>query len=239
MKWRMLAWIAIAECLGMALWFSASAVMDPISAEWELTASGRAWLTMSVQPGFVAGTLLSTFLNLADVWNARHLFAVSALLGATFNGLIAIVAEGIGVALVLRFLTGVALAGVYPPGVKITASWFKEGRGMASGVLVGALTLGSASPHLLRFLGSPEWRDLMLTASIAAVAAGLICFAFVGDGHHGTSGARFNARYALSAFANRDVRLANFGYLGHMWELYAVWTWLPLSRGSPSSASEP
>jgi len=166
MKWRILVLLSIAELLGMALWFSASAVTPTLETEWHLSDSGKAWLTMSVQIGFVVGAFLSALLNVSDIFNARYVFSLSAFIGAIFNGAIGLFVNSIEPALVLRFLTGVCLAGVYPPGMKIMASWFKLDRGMAIGVLVGALTVGSASPHLLKALGSLNWRELMLTASI-------------------------------------------------------------------------
>ena len=228
MKWRVLFTLSLAELLGLSLWFSATAVIPSLSAEWALDDGDKAWLTMSVQIGFVVGTFLSAFFNLPDIFNARYLFAISAVLGAAFNGAIGLFVDGLSAALLLRFLTGVCLAGVYPPGMKIMATWFKEGRGMAIGMLVGALTLGSASPHLFKVLGGPAWRGLMLIASVSSLLAGLICLVFVKDGPHQTGGARFDWRYIGRAWADRGVRLANFGYLGHQWELYAVWTWISL-----------
>ncbi len=228
MKWRILFALSIAELLGMTLWFSATAVTPALAVEWQLSEGDRAWLTMSVQVGFVVGALLSALLNLSDIFNARYVFSICAFAGAVFNGGIGLFAHGIGSALVLRFLTGVCLAGVYPPGMKIMATWFREGRGMAIGVLVGALTLGSASPHLLKVVGSPHWRQLMLMASLLSVLAGLICLVFVKDGPFHSKAARFDWRFIGKVFGDQGVRLANFGYLGHMWELYAVWTWIPL-----------
>jgi MFS family permease len=228
MKWRVLIALATAEFLGLTLWFSASAITPALVVQWHLDEGLAAWLTMSVQLGFVVGTLLSALLNLPDVLNARHLFAVCAFLGALANGAIGLFVDGIYAALWLRFLTGVFLAGVYPPGMKIMATWFKADRGMAIGVLVGALTLGSAAPHLLKIVGGPDWRTLMLLASLCSVLAGLICLLAVKDGPHQTPGARFDWRVAGRALTDRGVRLANFGYLGHQWELYAVWTWISL-----------
>ena len=227
-KWRVLVALSLAELLGLSLWFSATAVVPALAAEWRIDAGEQAWLTMSVQIGFVVGTFLSALFNLSDIFNARHLFSLCALLGAVCNGAIGFFVDSIEVALVLRFLTGVFLAGVYPPGMKIMATWFKEGRGMAIGVLVGALTVGSASPHLLKVLGSADWRQLMLVASLSSVVGGLICLVFVKDGPYDVKGAKFDWRVIGRALSDQGVRLANFGYLGHQWELYAVWTWMPL-----------
>jgi sugar phosphate permease len=224
MKWRVVTLLSIAELLGMAVWFSATAVIPTLSVEWQLTEAGRSWLTMSVQVGFVFGTLLSAFFNISYIFNTRTVFSVSALMCALCNGAIGLFDHSIEPALALRFLTGVFLAGVYPPGMKIMATWFKKGRGMAIGVLVGALTIGSASPHLLKLFGNPHWRDLMYIASASALVAALICTFFVKDGPYLSKSAQFDWRYAGRIFADRGMRLANFGYLGHMWELYAVWT---------------
>ncbi|NKB68887.1 MAG: MFS transporter [Candidatus Latescibacteria bacterium] len=237
MKWRMLAVLALAELLGMTLWFSASAVTPALAAAWQLDSGGQAWLTMSVQIGFVVGTLVSALFNLADIFKARYLFALCALLGAGCNAAIGLWVDSSAPAMVLRFATGVFLAGVYPPGMKIAASWFKEGRGLAIGVLVGGLTVGSAAPHGLRLLGGADWRLVMGWASAAAVMGGLLCLLVVRDGPHMAAGARFDWRAMGRALGDRGVRLANFGYLGHQWELYAVWTWIPLFLAASFTAS--
>src|SRR5436190_1829029 len=161
-RWRALALLSAAELLGMSLWFSASAVVPALRVEWRLSDSTAGWLTIAVQLGFVVGTLLSAFLNLPDIITTRHLFAVSVFAGALTNGLFGMYAHGPESAITLRFLTGLFLAGVYPPGMKIMATWFRERRGMALGVLVGALTLGKASPYLVNALGSADWRHNVL-----------------------------------------------------------------------------
>jgi MFS family permease len=222
-----LALLALAEFLAMSLWFAASAVAPRIAAEWHLDAATAAWLTLSVQLGFVAGTLLSALLNLPDVFRTRHVFAVSALLGAAANFAMATFANGATSAIVLRFLTGLFLAGVYPPGMKLIATWFREGRGLALGVLVGALTLGKASPYLINALGSPHWRTNVAFTSLLAVAASAIVAFFVHEGPYALPRQSFDLSQVTAVFSNRGVRLANFGYFGHMWELYAMWTWVP------------
>ena len=212
----------------MSLWFSASAIVPRLQAEWQLSEASAGWLTLAVQLGFVAGTLLSALLNLPDVLSARRLFTISAILGAAANASFALFAQGTGAGLTLRFLTGFFLAGVYPPGMKIMATWFRRGRGLALGVLVGALTLGKAAPYLVNALGSQSWRRNVLFVSALALVGGLLVQLFVRDGPFALPRARFDIRQAARVFHNRGVRLANFGYFGHMWELYAMWTWSPV-----------
>ena len=231
----MLVALGVAEILSMALWFSASAVVPQLILEWGLDDGQQSWLTMSVQLGFVAGALTSAVLNLADRIPPRWLVAGSAALGALFNAAIALFVDSAAPAIVLRFLTGFTLAGVYPPGMKLMATWCREDRGLCIGLLVGALTVGSGLPHLFNALpifgaeaGIPPWRPVLLIASGSALAAAIIAAAFVRAGPLHAETAPFEPRYAGRALSQQGLRLANFGYLGHMWELYAMWTWAPL-----------
>lgn len=228
-KWRTLLLLSVAELLGMAVWFSASAVVPALTAAWGLGQGGRAWLTMSVQIGFVVGAFGSALLNLPDRVPVRWLFAVSAVLAGLATALIPLLAQGLGLALVLRFLTGLVLAGVYPVGMKIMATWTKADRGLGIGLLVGALTIGSAMPHLLNALGGiGAWQPVLILSAGLAVLGGLVAALFVGEGPYATASAPFNWRYVGQIFRERDIMLANLGYLGHMWELFAVWTWVPV-----------
>lgn len=227
-RWRALTLLAAAELLGMALWFSGSAVVPALDREWNLTESQVSWIAIAVQLGFVAGTLLSATLNLPDIISTRHLFAVSAFLGAAVNAVFGLYVADPGTAIVLRFLTGVFLAGVYPPGMKIMATWFRERRGMALGVLVGALTMGKATPYLVNAIGSGNWRANVLFVSLLSVIGGLIVLFFVADGPYALPPARFDITQVVRVFGNRGVRLASLGYFGHMWELYGMWIWIPV-----------
>jgi len=221
-----LAVLAASELCGMAPWFSASAVAPALSRVWRLDTAGAAWLTISVQLGFVAGALVSALLTLSDRWSARRLVAGCAWLAGLATLGVAF-APGPGAGIALRMLTGAALAGVYPPGMKIVAGWYREGRGLAIGVLVGALTLGSALPHLIRWAVPAEyWRPVLDIAAAAALLGGLLVLLVPHDGPFATPAPPFTWRAAPSILADRAVSLANLGYLGHMWELYAMWTWL-------------
>ena len=230
----------------MALWFSASAVTPALKKPWDLSAGAEAWLTISVQLGFVAGALASAVLNISERVAAPRLLAVCAVAGALANGAIGLgiddelarTGSGFAVVVALRMLTGMMLAGVYPTGMKLMATWFKQGRGLAIGVLVGALTVGSASPHLINALplddwsrqylgGLAAWRVVMLAASASATLAAILAAAFVRSGPHLPAATRFDWSYFARVWAEPALRRANFGYLGHMFELYAMWTWAP------------
>jgi MFS family permease len=223
---RMLACVAAGEVLGMTLWFSATAAAPAISREFALDASARAWLTMAVQAGFVFGTLVTATTNLADTINARRLFALGCIAGACSNAAITFVSSA-GAILALRFCTGAALAWVYPPGMKIAAGWFRERRGTALGVVVGAVGIGSAFPHLLAWAGTGiPWRALVAVSSGLAVAGALLVTMAVADGPYVSASAPFDRHALRIVLRSRGTRLAMLGYFGHMWELYAMWTWI-------------
>jgi MFS family permease len=224
-RWRALALLSLAELLALSLWFSASAVLPALSREWALGDAGRAGLTIAVQAGFITGTLLAALTNLPDVASPRALMMWGALSGAAINAALALWVDHLAPALLLRFLTGVCLAGTYPPAMKIAATWFRTGRGLAIGLLVAALTVGSATPHLIRGLTDLPWRHTLLAASVLA-ALGALAVSVVAEGPYRFPPARFDLRMATAVLRERGPRLACLGYFGHMWELYAMWTWL-------------
>jgi MFS family permease len=217
--------VSLAVLLAGSTWFSGTAAIPTLRAAWGLTDVQAAWLTIAVQAGFITGTFLYAALNVADVFNARRVFLVSAVLGAAFNAGFAWASLGLAVALAFRFLTGVTLAGVYPVGMKIVASWFRTGLGSRLGVLVGALVLGTASPYLIQAVGAGvDWRVLATVGSVLALVGGALVVAVVPDGPYLTVRAPFDARAALRVFASPAFRYTAFGYFGHMWELYALWS---------------
>ncbi len=232
----MLGVVSIAQLFGMTLWFSATAITPRLIAEYDIAPNHAAWLTMAVQAGFVAGTLVSAVANLADLLNARVLMFLGSIVGALSNAAV-LVAPGGGSVIALRFLTGASLALVYPPGMKIVAGWFRDRRGLALGLLIGALTLGKAFPHLLTAIFGVEWRQPMLLVSALAIAGGTLVLVTVRDGPYVAATAPFDPHAIRNVLSSRGARLATLGYLGHMWELYAMWTWVAVFAAASFAAS--
>src|SRR5215471_18678492 len=232
----------------MTVWFSASAVVPALAGHWHLSAGAIAWLTAPVQAGFVAGAVGSAVFGVADRMRPHLLVAGCAAGAAGCTLAMALFADGPPAAVPLRFATGAFLAGVYPVCMKLMASWSRPaGRALAMGALVGSLALGSALPHLIDGLWRLDWRAVLTAAAAIAFAAAVIAGALVRPGPQFPSGGGTRRpRYAWAMFTDRGPRLVNLGYFGHMWELYALWTWLPtffaVSRttaaGLPASASE-
>ncbi len=224
-KWGALTVLALCQVAVMALWFSASAIVPALVSEYGLSGFRQSLLTSSVQAGFVAASLGSALLGLADRLDARRFFMVAALVGAAANGAFLLVEPTGDVAVGLRFVTGMCMAGVYPVGMKLAASWAERDMGLVVGLLVGALTLGSAMPHLFNALGGIDWRFTLVAASVSALLAAAM-INFVGVGPNMRQVSRFDPRNVLWAWRLKPLRLANLGYLGHMWELYAMWAWV-------------
>lgn len=224
-RWTALALICAGVVGAMTCWFSATAIIPELIRDWQLTPAQAGWLTNAVQIGFVLGALAASLVNLPDIVRLTRLIAVSAVLAALANAAL-LLEPGFAGAIAARFLTGVALAGLYPPAMKLMATWFVRGRGLAMGFLIGGLTLGSSMPHLFRALGEGvDWQVVVIASTLATVTSALIFGFLVEEGPHAFGRATFNPRQALAVLRDRPVFLANLGYFGHMWELYAMWAW--------------
>lgn len=222
-----IAVIVACQVAAMTLWFSATAIIPVLQAERGLDSTTASLFTSAVQFGFVVGTLVSAILSLADRIDPRRLFMWSALIASVANGSILLFDPSSTPVIVLRFVTGVCMAGVYPVGMKLASTWAKGDMGFLLGLLVGALTLGSAAPHLFNALGGIDWRLTLATGSVSALIAALT-IRFSSIGPNVGKAPPFNAHYAFTAWTSRPLRLVNLGYLGHMWEIYAMWAWIGL-----------
>ena len=219
----------------LSTWFSATAVAPEIARDLLLSPGQTAWLTNAVQGGFVVGALIASFFALADVWPMRWLLAVGAISAGLSNGAI-LLDVGQGGAALSRFATGLSLALVYPTAMKYIGTWFISGRGLAMGAVVGALTFGSALPHLVRATGlGLDWRFVIAATSLACLVAAAL-FLSLREGPHQFRSAGFRLGHLRRVVRNRAVMLANFGYFGHMWELYALWGWFLAYAGAARAA---
>jgi MFS family permease len=223
---RALFLLSLAELLAMSLWFTGTAVIPQITTLWHSGLALTSWLTIAVQIGFAAGAITFALFNIPDVFSPIKVLVVSAVAAAAANALFAFVAANPLPAILLRGATGFFLAGVYPVGMKIIAGWFQRGRGLALGIMIGALTVGSAVPHAVNSLGRVPWQGVVLLGSGQALLGALIVAIAVREGPFAMPPSRFDPAQILEIVRNRPLRLANLGYLGHMWELYSMWGWI-------------
>jgi len=223
-RWLALALMAITLVLSMSTWFSASAVLPQLRDAWDLSPSVSAWLTIAVQIGFAVGAIVSSLFNLPDIVAPRHVILGGAIGAALANALV-LAAGGPAVGILLRFATGFFLAGVYPPAFKLMSTWFRDGRGLALGILAAGIVVGNGVPHLVNGLGGLNWQVVIYATSALTLLGGLIAEFAIKQGPYPFPTAIFDPRQVGHVFANRGVRLAALGYVGHMWELFALYAW--------------
>ncbi|RWA70442.1 MAG: MFS transporter [Mesorhizobium sp.] len=225
-RWRVLSLLCLAVVLSLTTWFSATAILPELKQELALGPGAEAWLTNGVQVGFVTGALAASLVNLPDLVRLSRLMAAAALAAALANASL-LLHPGPGGVIAARIVTGMALAGVYPPALKLVATWFTRDRGLALGAIIGALTIGSALPHLFRAVSTSfDWRPVVAAASVATAIGALLFLLFAREGPYPFGEAVFEPSRIGQVFRERPLLLANLGYLGHMWELYAMWAWL-------------
>lgn len=226
-SWRALVLVGVSVLCALSLWYSASVIAPELITIWNLSSNAEAWLSASVPIGFVIGSLLSSYFGAADRFNPRKVFAISAFLGALLNALLILVESGF-FGILLRILTGITLAGVYPIAVKILSQWFPKKRGLAIGILIAALTLGSSLPHfVVMFFSTLSWKSVIICSSVLALLSAIIVTCILEDAPVTSQNLPFSFKLIKKVIMNKPVMLANYGYFGHMWELYAMWTWLP------------
>ncbi|HET9281530.1 MAG TPA: MFS transporter [Candidatus Angelobacter sp.] len=223
---RVLFLLSLAELLGMSLWFTGTAVIPQITHLWHADLALGSWLTIAVQIGFSIGAITFALFNIPDVFSPIKVLVVSALLAAAANAAFALFAAEPLTAILLRGATGFFLAGVYPVGMKIIAGWFQRGRGLALGIMIGALTVGSAVPHAANAIGGIPWKGVILLGSLQALLGAVIVAVGVREGPFAMPQSRFDPAQVFEIVRNKPLRLANLGYLGHMWELYSMWGWI-------------
>ncbi|RKY90740.1 MAG: MFS transporter [Ignavibacteriae bacterium] len=226
---RILPAIVFSQFAGTSLWFAGNAIIADLQPAMNVNISDTGIVTSAIQLGFITGTLLFALLSISDRYSPRKLFLICSLLGAISNLLIYFAAYDLFSLLVFRFITGFFLTGIYPIGMKIAAGWYKKGLGNAIGLLVGALVLGTAFPHLLKSIGgSLPWEQVIFFVSAISIVGGVLMYLLVPDGPYITSGTKFNPKAILTIFRYRDFRSAALGYFGHMWELYTFWAFVPI-----------
>lgn len=230
-KLRSMTALVLAEVLVLSLWFISSATMPGMLAEADVTPARQALLSSGVQIGFVIGALGSAALGVADRFDPRRVFVLSASLAALANAMLPVLEPGGNASIAMRVITGALMAGVYPVGMKIATGWGLKDRGLLVGILVGALTLGSSLPHLVAGLGGADWRLVVYITSAAAFAGGLLVLG-AGLGPHHARAPAFSIRAIALAWTDRRIRFAYGGYLGHMWELYVLWAWMPAAAAA-------
>jgi MFS family permease len=244
-RFRALFFLSLCIVLSMTTWFSATAVIPKLQSIWNLTPTLSAWLTIGVQLGFVIGAIGSSIVSLSDVVSSKKLMIYGSI-GAAAANLGLLLVESAYLAIFFRLLTGVFLALVYPPSLKLISTWFRRGRGLAIGALVGSITLGAAAPHFINAIGGLGWELVVIATTIATLLGALIIGLFVHEGPFPYPRAPFHLGRIGQVFNYRGVLLASVGYFGHMWELYAMWAWfltfsqmafIELNIDSPSAAS--